>query len=125
MKTMGQRIRQKRIEYNLSQEELGAKLGVKKSAISKMERGEIKTIDRDHIAKMAAIFHCSPQWLMDLESSNVTATYSAPGNETIVTNVKGAPIIGASSLRAQLYDVAIQVKPENLQTAINLLKSLS
>ena len=126
MKTMGNRIRQKRIECNLSQEELGEKLGVKKSAISKMERGEIKTIDRDHVAKMASIFHVSPAWLMGFEGTDaVTLSYGAPGREPVHAIANQSPIIGVSSLRAQLYDVAIQVKPENLQTAINILKSLS
>ena len=126
MKAMGNRIRQKRIECNLSQEELGKKLGVKKSAISKMERGEIKTIDRDHVSKMASIFHVSPSWLMGFEETDaVTLSYEAPDREPVKAIVSQTPIIGAASLRAKLYDVAINVKPENLQTAINILKSLS
>lgn len=126
MKAMGNRIRQKRIECNLSQEELGEKLGVKKSAISKMERGEIKTIDRDHVSKMASIFHVSPSWLMGFEPSDaVTLSYEAPGREPVKAIANQAPIMGVASLRAQLYQAAVAVKAENLQTAIDVLKSLS
>lgn len=126
MKAMGKRIRQKRIECNLSQEELGEKLGVKKSAISKMERGEIKTIDRDHVSKMASIFHVSPSWLMGFEGTDaVTLSYEAPGREPVKAIANQAPILGVASLRAQLYQAAVLVKAENLQTAIDVLKSLS
>lgn len=126
MKVMGQRIRQKRIELGLTQEELGKKIGVKKSTISKIEKGEVKTIDRDYIAKMIQLFHCDPSWLMDLSDvDSVELTYSAPGKEPIkaIVNLE-PPVIGPASLRAKLYQAAVDVLPENLQTAIDILKSL-
>lgn len=126
MKKMGQRIRQKRIELGLTQEELGQKLGIKKSAISKIENGEIKAIDRDYIAKMVQLFHCDANWLMDLDDSKkVELVYSADGKEPITAIVNQEPILGPTSLRAQLYKVAIDVKPENLEAAIEILKSLT
>lgn len=126
MKKMGQRIRQKRIELGLTQEELGQKLGIKKSAISKIENGEVKAIDRDYIAKMVQLFHCDANWLMDLDDSKkVELVYSADGKEPITAIVNQEPILGPASLRAQLYKVAIDVKPENLDTAIEILKSLT
>lgn len=125
MKKMGQRIRQKRIEMGLTQEELGQKLGIKKSAISKIENGEVKAIDRDYIAKMVQLFHCDANWLMDLDDSKkVELVYSADGKEPITAIVNQEPILGHESLRAQLYKVAIDVKPENLAAAIEILKSL-
>ena len=126
MKKMGQRIRQKRIEMGLTQEELGQKLGIKKSAISKIENGEVKAIDRDYIAKMVQLFHCDANWLMDLDDSKkVELVYSADGKEPITAIVNQEPILGPASLRAQLYKVAIDVKPENLEAAIEILKSLT
>lgn len=126
MQMLGARIHQKRKEMGLSLEELGDKLGVSRQCVSKWENSGVKNIDRDHIAKMAQIFHVSPSWLMGFESSDaVTVTYEAPGREPVKAIASQAPIIGAASLRAKLYDVAINVKPENLQTAINILKSLS
>lgn len=126
MQMLGARIHQKRKEMGMSLEELGDKLGVSRQCVSKWESNGVKNIDRDYIAKMAQIFHVSPAWLMGFESTDaVTVTYEAPGREPVKAIANQTPIIGASSLRAQLYDVAIQVKPENLQTAINILKSLS
>ena len=111
---------------DMSMEELGAKLGVSRQTICKWENGKVNNIDRDYIAKMAAIFHVSPSWLMGFEpSDSVTVTYTAPGREPVHAIANQTPIIGVASLRAELYNAAIQVKPENLQTAINLLKSLS
>lgn len=126
MKNMGQRIRQKRLEMGLTQEELGQKLGIKKSAVSKIEKGEVKAIDRDYIAKMVQLFHCDANWLMDLDDSKkVELVYSADGKEPITAIVNQESILGPASLRAQLYKVAIDVKPENLEAAIEILKSLT
>ncbi len=126
MKTMGTRIRAKREECGMTQDDLAKKLNISRQAIAKYESGEVKRINRDLINKMALIFGCQPAWLMNLDDArNVTLTYHAPGKEPIVTAVKGSPIIGVESLRAQLYHAAVGVKPENLQVAIELLKSLS
>ena len=128
MKTMGLRIRQKRRELDLTLEELGSRLGVQKSAVSKWEKGEVINIKREYIDKMASIFDVSPQWLMGYEkASEVTLTYEAPGHEPVRATVEGHPIIGAeaTSKRAVLYQAALSVRPENLDVAIKLLKSLS
>ena len=126
MATLGDRIHQKRREMGMSMDELGKKLGVTRQCLSKWELNQVRNIDRDYIAKMAAIFHVSPSWLMGFEPSDaVTVTYTAPGREPVHAIANQTPIIGVASLRAELYNAAIQVKPENLQTAINLLKSLS
>ena len=126
MKKMGMRIHSKRRELDLTLEELGKKLGVQKSAISKWEKGEVVNIKREYIDKMAKIFDVSPQWLMGYETaSEVTLTYEAPGHDTIKTTVGGKPIIGPASKRAELYQAALEVKTENIDVAIQLLKSLS
>lgn len=124
MKTMGKRIAQKREERHMTMEELGAKLGVTKSTISKWERGEVEHIKRSHIEKLADIFQCAPQWLMGFEGTdNVKITYSADNKENVTAIIDKQPII-ASSKRANLYKVALDVKPENIDIAINILKSL-
>lgn len=126
MSTMGDRIRIKRLEAKLSMEELGDKLGVRKSAVAKWEDGSVENIRRTHIEKMARIFEVSPTWLMGFEDAkDVTLTYTAPGKDTITARVDARPIIGPASKRAELYQAALSVKEENLDVAINLLKSLS
>ena len=129
MKTMGKRIAQKRDEYRMTCEELGAKLGVTKSTVSKWERGEVENVKRSHIAKMADIFHVTPEWLMGFENAkDVKVVYSADGHEPVEALVEvSKPILGREAemaKRALLYKVALDVKPENLQAAIDILKAL-
>lgn len=126
MKTMGMRIRSKRTELGLTMEELGDMLGVQRQAINKWEKGEVQNIKRSYITKMAELFEVSPSWLMGFEDTkDVTLTYSAPGRETVTTHADARPIIGPASKRAELYQAALNVKEENIDVAINLLKSLS
>ena len=123
---MGQRIHDKRREYGYTLRDLADKLKVSPQTISKWELGKVKNIDRDYISKMATLFHVTPEWLMHLEDSpKVTATYVAPGKEPITVTVNKEPIMGVVSLRGQLYQAALDVKPENLKVAIEILKSLS
>ena len=125
-KIMGQRIHDKREEYRYSMEDIAQILGVTRQTICKWEKGKVRNIDRDYIFKMAQLFHCDPEWLMHMEDSpQVTATYEAPGKEPVTVTVNKEPIMGTVSLRTQLYKAALDVKPENLAVAIDLLKSLS
>lgn len=128
MNTMGQRIHAKRTEYGWTLEELGEKLGVKKSSISKWENGDVQNIKRSCIARMAELFDCSPVWLMGYDgASDVKLTYSAPGKDTVTTSVdqKSKPIIGETALRLRLYQAALNVPAPCLEIAIQLLNSLS
>ena len=129
MKRMGQRIKEKREAMNMTQEELGEKLGVLRQTICKWENGDVQNIKRSSIAKMAEIFHCDPVWLMAYEGApEVKVTYSAPNEEDITLTVDHQPIIGKSAemaKRSELYQAALEVRPENYDIAIKLLKSLS
>lgn len=125
-KIMGQRIHDKREECRMTVEELADKLGVTRQSVYRWESGAVKNIDRDYIAKMSAMFHCDPEWLMHMEDSpKVTATYRAPGKEPVTVTVNKEPIMGAESLRAKLYKAALNVNPRDLKIAIELLQSLS
>ena len=125
-KVMGQRIHDKREAAGLTVEELAEKIGVSRQTVYKWEKGMVKNIDRDYIGKMASIFHCEPDWLMHMEDSKeVSILYSAPGREPIEAIItQSDPIMGPSSKRAELYKVALDIKPENLDIAIQILKSL-
>ena len=127
MNNIGQRIHFKRKELGLTQKQLGDMLNppVKRQSICKWEINHGIEIKRDYIAQMAAIFHCSVMWLMGFEESDhVTVTYNAKGKEPFTAIVNKSPIIGESSKRAKLYKVALQISPENLDVAIELLESL-
>lgn len=128
MKSMGLRIKNKRIECGLTQEDLGKKLNppVKRQAICKWEQGIVADIKRSHIAQMAQIFGVSPVWLMGYEESpEVTVTYEAPGKEAVKLSVDRQPIIGATSKLVELYEACLAMKPENYDVALKILKTLS
>jgi transcriptional regulator with XRE-family HTH domain len=66
---MGERIRQLRIEHNMTQEELGIKLDLQKSAIAKYENNKVSNMKRSTIEKMSKLFDVSPSFLMCLEDN--------------------------------------------------------
>ena len=67
--TMGERIKYLRERADMTQEELGSRLGVQKSAIRKYEKGEVENIKRSAIKTMADIFGVSPVWLMGFDDA--------------------------------------------------------
>lgn len=68
---MGSRIKELRLENNMTQEELGAVLGVQKSAIRKYEKGEVENIKRSAIKKMADLFCVTPSYLMGFTDERI------------------------------------------------------
>ena len=52
---IGNIIRQKRTEAGLTQAELGAKLGVGKTAVAKWEAGKVKNLKRESLQQRAEI----------------------------------------------------------------------
>ena len=67
MSTMGERIKQCRLEKNLTMEELAENVDVKKSAVNKWEKGLVQNLKRSTILKLAKLFEVSPNWLMGWE----------------------------------------------------------
>lgn len=61
--TTGDKIRKLRIEKGFTQEELGKKLGVGKSAIAKYENNRVKNLKKYTIIKLSEIFEVSPDYL--------------------------------------------------------------
>ena len=66
---MGEIIKMLRLQANMTQEELGEKIGVQKSAVRKYEKGEVENIKRSTIKKMADLFNVSPCYLMGWEDA--------------------------------------------------------
>lgn len=63
--TIGEKIKRLRKERNMTQEELGAAIGVQKAAVNKYETGVVVNLKREIIAKIAGVFEVNPVWLMD------------------------------------------------------------
>lgn len=75
---MAERIKERRIAMGFTQEELGNKLGLQKSAIAKYENGRVENIKRSTIANMATILECSPCYLMGWEENKNISLQNVP-----------------------------------------------
>lgn len=60
-------LRKLRTENEMTQEELGRRVGLKKEAIYKYEKGIVVNPKRSLIAKLARIFNVSPSYLLGIE----------------------------------------------------------
>lgn len=69
---MSERIKERRTFIGYTQEELGEKLGLQKSAIAKYENGRVENIKRSVIANMAKVLDCSPAYLMGWDEEDAT-----------------------------------------------------
>ena len=63
--TIGEKIKRLRKERGMTQEELGAAVGVQKAAINKYETGIVINLKREMIAKLASALDVSPFWLLN------------------------------------------------------------
>ena len=63
--TTGEKIKYLRVQKGMSQEELGAKIGVKKAAVHKYENGIIVNLKRSTIEALAKALDTSATYLFD------------------------------------------------------------
>lgn len=54
------KVKQKRIEQKITQEELAEKSGISRATISALENGHLKKTTTDTLLKLAAALNCSP-----------------------------------------------------------------
>ena len=64
MTSPGTRIKELRLLADLSQEELGRRVGVQRAAINKYEKGRVTNIPIETIEKMATVFDVSPTYIV-------------------------------------------------------------
>ena len=65
--TLGEKIRKRRIELNMTMDDLGQAVGVQRSAINKYEKGIITDLKRSTIQALAKALDVSPVYLLDDE----------------------------------------------------------
>lgn len=87
---MSERIKERRIFMGYTQEELGEKLGLQKSAIAKYENGRVENIKRSVIANMAKTLECSPSYLMGWDEEDKIISL----DNTYQIKLKRFPILG-------------------------------
>lgn len=92
--TLGDRIRTRREELRLSQEELAKKLGYKsRSTIAKLESGE-NDLTQSKVKAFAKALNTTPRWLLDYDDVETGSTHPAKGVQvSVLGNVAaGIPI---------------------------------
>ena len=67
--SVGEKIKFLRESMNLTQTELGERLGVKKNAVSKWECGRVEDIPTSKIKAMAALFGVKASYLIEDDST--------------------------------------------------------
>lgn len=86
---LGEKIKQRRLELNLTLEDVGKLVGASKSTVMKWETGYIENMKRDKIALLAKALNVSPLWVMGLTDlkSNLTSTKAIPLLGTIAAGI--------------------------------------
>ena len=95
--TTGQRIRQLRLAAKLSQEELGAMVGVRKAAIHKYETGPVVNLKQVTVERLAAALGTTPAYLLGLEQPPL------PSGALPYHPTQRIPILGRISAGLPIY----------------------
>lgn len=66
---IGERIKYLRQLADMSQEELGKRVGVQRAAINKYEKGSVTNIPISTIEKIAVVFNVSPNYIVGWDES--------------------------------------------------------
>lgn len=80
--TVGDRIRQARLEQDVTQQELADYIGVSKQAVYKYENNIVTNIPTDKVDAIARRLKVSPAYLMGWEEQPTPATPIPPGQES-------------------------------------------
>lgn len=115
----GDRIKELRILNNLTQEELGEKVGVKKAAVQKWESGITKNLKRSTIQKLSEIFDVSPTYVMGM--SNVKNPSTSKRIPLLGAIAAGLPIMAEENIEDYFNidskikaDFALKVKGDSM-----------
>jgi transcriptional regulator with XRE-family HTH domain len=71
---MANRIKELRKKADMTQEEVGALIGIKKSAVAKYESGDIENIKRASVEKLADFFGVTPAYLLGWSNTETELT---------------------------------------------------
>ena len=75
--TLGEKIRKRRIELNMTMDDLGRAVGVQRSAINKYEKGIITDLKRSTIQALANVLGVSPLYLLEDDDDDDQARLEA------------------------------------------------
>lgn len=122
---IGERIKQKRLELNLSQDELAKKVGYKsRSSIQKIEAS--RNLPLDKVTKMANALECTEAYLMGWEENKDSDHLNqlAKRMEVYAKMLNALP----DKEREQINEITeqlVHLTPDERDSVLNLLKVLS
>lgn len=119
--SMAQRIKELRIAAGLTQEELGEKIGLQKSAIAKYENGRVENIKRSTIQAMADLFGVKPSYILgfDEEEEQEDGYYLDSEAAEIAQEVYDRPEL------KMLFDASRNVSAEDLRFVIEMIDRMA
>ncbi|MCH5184881.1 MAG: helix-turn-helix transcriptional regulator [Oscillospiraceae bacterium] len=71
MKSIGERIRLRRGELNITQQYIAERMGIDKSTVQRYECGKIRRIKYPMIICLAGILKTTPEWLAGEDEKNI------------------------------------------------------
>ena len=126
---MGEKIKNRRKELNMTLEELGNIVGVSKSTVHKWEDGMITNIRRDKIAILAKALQCTPGYLMGWASDFEDSEQLSVSINILGSVAAGIPIyaiediIGTVDIPRQLAETgsffALKIKGDSMSPRIS------
>lgn len=115
-KVIGTRIKESRTSANLTQADLGKKLGIGKSSISEWESNK-RSPDFDKLEEMATILGVSFHYLVGWSDD---PNYPSMGAMDAIYISRPTGNSSTDELRKQLHDMIDQLDDEDLQTLSNV-----
>lgn len=73
MKEITSRIKERRIELDMSYQALADKVGISKSTLQRYETGSIRNMPIDKLEQISEALHVTPDYIMGWENENKTA----------------------------------------------------
>lgn len=73
--TLGENIKKYRKALHLSQAEVGKRLGIQRSAMSKIELGQTTLLKPQQVEALCRLFSCTPADLYGIETVKVTSSH--------------------------------------------------
>ena len=122
---IGDRIRNRRLALNMTQEELAKKLGYKtKGSISKIESNE-RELPTQKIKRFAEILNTSPAYLMGWEDmTQTTNTGNHKTTTNITNNYDACSAMNGKSNYEYAINAMMRLDNEEVQSIISFAESL-
>ena len=118
--SMAERIKELRMAAGLTQEELGEKIGLQKSAIAKYENGRVENIKRSTIQALADLFGVKPSYILGFDEDEDTPSYYLdPEAAKLAQELFTRP-----EMRV-LFDASRNATKEDIEAVANILEKMS